>query len=94
MTHDGPRIHDPDRVRNVEVNAFQRLSGVIVQKSLPEDSGLVASEAMWKGAPVVAGRLGGIALQMAGGTGGLLVDTSRGHVARSRGWSTRGTRPS
>ncbi|SHF70513.1 glycosyltransferase [Streptoalloteichus hindustanus] len=62
-------------VGNVEVNAFQRLSGVMVQKSLREGFGLVVSESLWKGTPVVAGRAGGIPLQMADGAGGLLVDS-------------------
>ena len=35
-------------VGNVEVNAFQRLSQVIIQKSIREGFGLVVSEAMWK----------------------------------------------
>ncbi|HWO93432.1 MAG TPA: glycosyltransferase, partial [Dehalococcoidia bacterium] len=61
-------------VGNIEVNAFQRLSDVVVQKSLREGFGLVVSEAMWKGTPVVAGRAGGIPLQMADGVGGILVD--------------------
>ncbi len=61
-------------VSNVEVNAFQRLSNVVVQKSIREGFGLVVSEALWKGTPVVAGRAGGIPLQMAGGVGGFLVD--------------------
>ncbi|WP_431928544.1 glycosyltransferase [Amycolatopsis tucumanensis] len=65
-------------VGNVEVNAFQRLSDVMVQKSLREGFGLVVSEAMWKGTPVVAGRAGGIPLQMADGAGGLLVDSVAG----------------
>ncbi len=60
-------------VGNIEVNAFQALSDVIVQKSLREGFGLVVSEAMWKGTPVVAGRAGGIPLQMADGVGGALV---------------------
>lgn len=62
-------------VGNIEVNAFQRVSDVIVQKSIREGFGLVISEAMWKGTPVVAGRAGGIPLQMADGAGGLLVES-------------------
>jgi trehalose synthase len=62
-------------VGNIEVNAFQRLSSVIVQKSIREGFGLVVSEALWKGTPVVAGRAGGIPLQMADGVGGVLVDS-------------------
>lgn len=73
-----PLIHlftNLNGVGNIEVNAFQRLSQVIVQKSLREGFGLVVSEALWKGTPVVAGRAGGIPLQMADGVGGLLVDS-------------------
>ncbi len=62
-------------VGNVEVNAFQRLSEVIVQKSIREGFGLVVSESLWKGTPVVAGRAGGIPMQMPDGTGGVLVDS-------------------
>jgi len=60
---------------NVEVNAFQRLSDVIVQKSIREGFGLVVSESLWKGTPVVAGRAGGIPMQMPEGVGGLLVES-------------------
>jgi trehalose synthase len=62
-------------VGNIEVNAFQSLSSVVVQKSLREGFGLVVSESLWKGTPVVAGRAGGIPLQMADGVGGVLVDS-------------------
>jgi len=61
-------------VGNIEVNAFQALSNVVIQKSIREGFGLVVSEALWKGTPVVAGRTGGIPLQMADGTGGVLVE--------------------
>ncbi len=60
---------------NVEVNAFQRLSDVVVQKSIREGFGLVVSESLWKGTPVVAGRAGGIPMQMPDGVGGVLVDS-------------------
>jgi trehalose synthase len=63
-------------VSNVEVNAFQRLSEVVVQKSIREGFGLVVSESLWKGTPVVAGRAGGIPLQMQDGVGGRLVETT------------------
>jgi trehalose synthase len=62
-------------VGNIEVNAFQRLSDVVIQKSIREGFGLVVSETLWKETPVVAGRAGGIPLQMADGVGGVLVDT-------------------
>ncbi len=63
-------------VGNVEVNAFQRLSEVVVQKSIREGFGLVVSESLWKGTPVVAGHAGGIPLQVPEGVGGLLVGST------------------
>ena len=62
-------------VGNIEVNAFQRLADVVIQKSIREGFGLVVSEALWKGTPVVAGRAGGIPLQLQDGVGGYLVDS-------------------
>jgi trehalose synthase len=62
-----------DAVGAVEVNAFQRASEVVIQKSLREGFGLTVSEALWKGVPVVAGRVGGIPMQL-GNTGGRLVE--------------------
>jgi trehalose synthase len=63
-------------VGNVEVNAFQRTADVVLQKSIREGFGLVVSETLWKGTPVVAGRAGGIPLQMGDGVGGYLADTT------------------
>jgi trehalose synthase len=62
-------------VGNIEVNAFQLLSRVVIQKSLREGVGLVVSEALWKGTPVVAGKAGGIPLQIQNGSGGYLVES-------------------
>lgn len=61
-------------VSNIEVNAFQRLADVVVQKSIREGFGLVVSEALWKGTPVIGGRAGGIPMQLEHG-GGYLIDT-------------------
>ena len=58
-----------------EVNAFQRMADVVMQKSIKEGFGLVVSEALWKETPVVAGNTGGIRLQMEDGVGGFLVDS-------------------
>jgi trehalose synthase len=48
----------------IHVNALQRASTVIIQKSLREGFGLTVTEALWKGKPVVAGAVGGIPLQI------------------------------
>jgi trehalose synthase len=56
------------------VNATQRWSTVIVQKSLAEGFGLTVTEAMWKARPVVASRVGGIQDQLVDGESGVLVD--------------------
>ncbi|MET0524353.1 MAG: glycosyltransferase [Nocardioides sp.] len=58
----------------VIVNALQRYAAVVVQKSLVEGFGLTVTEAMWKGRPVVASRVGGIQDQIKDGRDGLLVD--------------------
>jgi trehalose synthase len=60
-------------IGNIEVNAFQRWSDVIIQKSIREGFGLVVSEALWKATPIVAGHTGGIPLQVGDGDGGFLV---------------------
>ena len=59
------------------VNALQRQAAVVVQKSLAEGFGLTVAEAMWKGRPVVASRIGGIQDQIDHGRTGLLVDDPR-----------------
>jgi trehalose synthase len=55
------------------VNAIQRRSDIVVQKSLAEGFGLTVAEAMWKGRPVVASRRGGIQDQIEDGVSGMLV---------------------
>lgn len=56
------------------VNALQRHSEIVVQKSLAEGFGLTVAEAMWKNRPVVASRVGGIQDQIVDGESGILVD--------------------
>lgn len=63
-------------VGNIEVNAFQRAARAVIQKSVREGFGLVVSEALWKGRPVVAGNVGGIPLQVVDGQTGFLVNSS------------------
>jgi len=67
-------LTDSDGVGDREVNAFQRASGVAIQKSLREGFGLSVTEALWKGTPVVATRAGGIPLQVIDGVTGFLVN--------------------
>jgi trehalose synthase len=56
------------------VNAIQRHSDIVVQKSLAEGFGLTVAEAMWKSRPVVATRAGGIQDQIVHGESGILLD--------------------
>lgn len=62
---------------DAEVNAFQRASDIVVQKSLREGFGLTVTEAMWKEKPVVATKVGGIPLQIEDGKNGFLVNDTR-----------------
>jgi len=57
---------------DLEVNALQRASDVILQKSLREGFGLTVTEALWKAKPVVASHVGGIPLQIKNKYSGLL----------------------
>jgi trehalose synthase len=54
------------------VNCLQRASSVVIQKSLREGFGLTISEALYKGTPVVASKVGGIPLQVIDGVNGFL----------------------
>ena len=65
-------MEDVDR-NALMVNALQRKAAVVVQKSLAEGFGLTVAEAMWKGKPVVASRVGGIEDQIEDGRSGILV---------------------
>jgi trehalose synthase len=65
-----------NNVGSVEVNAFQVHSAAVIQKSIKEGFGLTVSEALWKARPVVAGRVGGIVVQIQDGVTGWLVDSS------------------
>lgn len=58
---------------DLEVNALQRGSTIILQKSLKEGFGLTVAEALWKGKPVVASNVGGIPLQITNKYSGLLT---------------------
>lgn len=57
------------------VNALQRRAAVVLQKSLREGFGLTVTEAMWKGAAVIGGNVGGIRHQIEDGESGFLVSS-------------------
>ena len=64
------------------VNALQRRAAVVLQKSLREGFGLTVTEAMWKGATVIGGNVGGIKHQIEDGVNGFLVDSVEDAAAR------------
>lgn len=63
---------------DVEVNALQRASDIILQKSLREGFGLTVAEALWKGKPVIASAVGGIPLQISHKYSGILTHSIEG----------------
>jgi len=63
---------------DIEVNALQRASTVIIQKSIKEGFGLTVAEALWKAKPVVASKVGGITLQIKHKYSGLLCHSIEG----------------
>lgn len=67
-------LHNFHGVGAHEVGCFQTVSDVIIQKSTREGFGLVVTESMWKGKPVIGGNTGGIPLQILDGKNGFLVD--------------------
>lgn len=62
----------------VQINAIQRASTIIVQKSLKEGFGLTVTEALWKGKPTIAGAVGGIPNQVMHKLTGVLVHSVEG----------------
>jgi len=73
----GRGIHLLSDLTDLEVNAIQRSSNVVIQNSIREGFGLTVSEALWKGVPVVATRVGGIPLQVIDGVTGYLIESKR-----------------
>ena len=83
-----PDIHILNNFNNVgaiEVNAFQSLADVLIQKSTREGFGLTVSEALWKARPFIGGDVGGIPLQVADGVTGYLVSTPEACAERALG---------
>lgn len=83
---DDPDIHvlllPPDAHR--VINAIQRMSGIVLQKSLREGFGLTVTEAMWKSRPVIGGDTGGIRLQIVNHHTGFRVNSPEGAALRIR----------
>jgi trehalose synthase len=69
---------------NRTINALQRASDIVLQKSIREGFGLTVSEGMWKGKPVIGGDTGGIRLQVINHFTGFLVRTPEGAALRTR----------
>ena len=63
---------------DIEINALQRGSTIVLQKSLKEGFGLTVSEALWKARPTIAGAVGGIPLQIAHKYSGILTHSIEG----------------
>ncbi len=81
-----PDIHilllPPDAHRTI--NALQRISDIVLQKSIKEGFGLTVTEAMWKGKPVIGGNAGGIRIQIFNHYTGFLVNSPEGAALRMR----------
>lgn len=69
---------------HLTINALQRLSDIIIQKSTREGFGLTVTEGLWKGKPVIGGDVGGIRLQVINYQTGFLVNTPEGAAHRIR----------
>jgi len=75
--HGDPDIHllsDPTLIDHEVVNAFQRYSSVILQRSLREGFGFTVTEAMWNKQPVIGTYVTGLQMQIAHGFNGYLID--------------------
>lgn len=78
-------LYDPALIKHAEVNAFQRYSSVILQRSTREGFGLTVTEAMWKNQPVVGTSATGLQVQIIDGYNGYIADdtqTSAEHTIR------------
>lgn len=69
---------------HLEINALQRASTLVIQKSLREGFGLTVSEALWKRKPVVASAVGGIPAQVIHKLTGMLVHSVEGAAYQIR----------
>ncbi len=65
---------------DIEINALQRGSTVLLQKSLREGFGLTVAEALWKSKPMIASAVGGIPLQISHRYSGILTHSIEGTI--------------
>lgn len=81
-----PDIHllsDPAKIKHPQVNAFQRYSSVILQRSTREGFGLTVTEAMWKDQPVVGTSVTGLRTQISDGKNGFIADDTETAARRT-----------
>ena len=71
------RLPEDVQVSALEVNALQRAAKVMLQPSIKEGFGLVITEAMWKGKPVITREVGAIPIQIRGGETGFFVTSTK-----------------
>ena len=69
---------------SLEINALQRASTLILQKSIKEGFGLTVSEALWKKKPVIGSAVGGIPAQIIPNLTGALVYSIEGTAFQIR----------
>ena len=74
-------LSDPTIITHEAVNAFQRYSSVILQRSIREGFGFTVTEAMWKKQPVVGTNVTGLQMQITHGLNGYLVDETEAAAA-------------
>jgi trehalose synthase len=84
QTEDDPdiRVLNLPPMSDLEINAIQRASTVIMQASIKEGFGLTVTEALFKGKPVIARPVGGIPMQIRDGENGYFCDTARQSAER------------
>ena len=83
-TKDDPDIHvlNLPPMSDLEINAIQRASRVIMQSSIKEGFGLTVTEAMFKAKPVIASPVGGIPMQIRDGETGYFRDSPKRSAER------------
>lgn len=67
-------LSDPEFINHEAVNAFQRYSNVILQRSIREGFGMTVTESMWKNQPIVGTDVTGLRMQITHGDNGYLAD--------------------